>query len=557
MGDYYNISVNLYHKPIQMKLLKYYFLLLSFCFMHFTYAQNLEIQWQNCFGDGDINNVSCIAPTSQGYLLGMQATESGPPNYHGNDDIWLIHIDSLGNKLWDKCYGGSEFETPFKIIRISDDAYYIYASTNSNDGDVQSTNHGNTDAWIIKINGSGDIIWERCYGGNYREESRSAQLTLDGGLLILSRILGGGGDISTYYGYGDIWLTKIDSLGNIEWEKTYGNQYLDNAVDILLTSDNGILITAANDTEGGMITCHSQLEDDADVWLLKLDMQGNIIWQYCYGGSYYDLAYLALEVEDGFVISASTHSNDGDVSGFHGIPSSTGPNDIWVFKIDFEGNLLWQRCFGGGGVESSNHLSQTEEGNFIIIGMTSSNDGDVSGNHSFDDEYDIWIFEFSDGGELIWQHCYGGLRNERLKRANPVYKISDYNYVIAANNWLYATDDVECELDNISDAWIFEIKDTTVGISQTPQNETLKVYPNPANNYVVFETENTNGVAGNTGTRQSHTITITNTYGQQITTLQVKDNKTIWDTRSINSGVYFYSLMIGGKFKSGKVIVGK
>ena len=85
----------------------------------------------------------------------------------------------------------------------------------------------------------------------------------------------------------------------------------------------------------------------------------------------------------------------------------------------------------------------------------------------------------------------------------------------------------------------------------------LKVYPNPANNYVVFETENTNGVVGNTGTKQSHTITITNTYGQQITILQVKDNKTVWDIRSINSGVYFYSLMIAGEFKSGKIIIGK
>ena len=147
------------------------------------------------------------------------------------------------------------------------------------------TNHGYSDAWIIKINGSGDIIWERCYGGTNTEEPRSAQLTPDGGLLLLSRISAAGGDISTYYGGNDVWLIKIDSLGNIEWEKTYGNQYLDNAIDILLTSDNSILITGANDKAGGMVTCHPNADYSADVWLFKTGYAGKyylagLLWWY-------------------------------------------------------------------------------------------------------------------------------------------------------------------------------------------------------------------------------------------------------------------------------------
>jgi len=534
-----------------------------------TTAQQLDIQWQNCFGDNESNKASCITPTNQGYLFGMMAIEEGPPNFHGNADVWLIHIDTVGNMLWENCYGGSGGDWPLKLIRVSENEYYLYAMSNSTDGDVQSENRGNTDIWIVKMNGNGDIIWERCYGSSHSEEGRTAQLCPDGGLLLLSRVTTADGDVSEYFGSSDIWLTKIDSLGNIEWEKTYGNQYLDNVIDILLTSDSCILLTGANDKAGGMVTCHPNADYATDVWLLKLDMLGNIIWQGCYGGTYYDLAKRVVEVSDGYIIAASTNSNDGDVSGYHGVPGEPGKKDIWVFKINFEGNLLWQRCFLGGGYESLKYFSQTENGSFIIIGSTSSNDSDVSGNHSTPGERDIWMFEFSDGGELLWQRCYGGWRQEGLE-GTPVYKISDYNYVIAANT-NYATDDVQCEtVDYSGDAWVFEIKDTTVGIQQTPINTQLSVYPNPANNYVVFETNknvilNANGgMQGSANEESSQNnpqspakITITTTLGQQIAQLEVKVDKTVWDTRSIQSGVYFYFLQIEEKRYSGKVIVQK
>jgi hypothetical protein len=536
-----------------MKTYTLFFSLFFFLFpLNNTVAQNFEIQWQNCFGDQEKNYASCIAQTSQGYLFAMRATEPGPPNFHGNTDVWLIHIDTLGNKLWENCYGGSGGDWPLKIIKASENDYYLYAMTNSTDGDVQSENRGNTDIWIVKMNSNGNILWERCYGGSHSEEGRTAQLCFDGGLLLLSRITAADGDISQHFGSSDIWLTKIDSLGNIEWERTYGNQYLDNAIDILLTSDNCILLTGANDKAGGMVTCHPYADYDADVWLLKLDMQGNIIWQYCYGGTYYDLAYYALEVEDGYVVSASTNSNDGDVSGFHGSPGQNGNNDLWVFKIDFNGNMLWQRCFGGTGSEFPYHFSKTEDGNYIIVGRTSSDNGDVVGNHSYPGGKDIWMFEFVDGGELLWQQCIGGWGDEYFEIAGPVYKKSDYNYVISANS-NHTSDDVQCEIpDPSGDAWVFEIKDTTVDIPQTSANQQLKVYPNPANNYVVFD----NPVIARSGaSKQSPFLTITNTLGQLVAQIEIKDTKTVWDTRKIQNGVYFYFLEMERKRYAGKVVV--
>jgi hypothetical protein len=214
--------------------------------------------------------------------------------------------------------------------------------------------------------------------------------------------------------------------------------------------------------------------------------------------------------------------------------------------------MIWQRCFGGTGSEFSEHFSQTEDGNFMVIGMTNSQNGDVIGNHSYPGGADVWMFEFADGGGLLWQQCIGGWRDEFVEGAGPVYKKSDYNYVIIANSD-YTSDDVQCEIpDPSGDAWVFEIKDTTVGIPQTKASQSLKTYPNPANNYVIFETS---VIARSGATKQSPMLTITNTFGLQIAQLEIKDTKTVWDTRQVYSGVYFYRVVIENTTYSGKTVI--
>jgi hypothetical protein len=153
---------------------------------------------------------------------------------------------------------------------------------------------------------------------------------------------------------------------------------------------------------------------------------------------------------------------------------------------------------------------------------------------------------------MLWQQCIGGWRDEFVEGAGPVYKKSDYNYVIIANSD-YTSDDVQCEIpDPSGDAWVFEIKDTTVGIPQTKASQSLKTYPNPANNYVIFETS---VIARSGATKQSPMLTITNTFGQQIAQLEIKDTKTVWDTRQVYSGVYFYRVVIENTTYSGKTVI--
>jgi len=530
------------------------------------YSQVPEIIWQQCYGSPDTDYNQCILKTDAGYLVGMSiyAYEPGVTNYHGGVDIWVLEIDTIGNILWERCYGGNGGDGPEKLIKTSDNNYYIIGGTNSTDGDVQSYNNGSSDYWIVKINSSGEIIWEKCFGTSVAEGPRDALLTPDGGLLVMGRIHASGGDVSVYDGDNYVWLFKVDSLGNLKWKKTLGNQYLDNGVTMIYNSEGNIMLIGAVAGYGGMVECYPY-DDFGDVWLVELDMLGNILWQRCYGGSYYDLGYKIVELDDGYIFTVSSSSNDGDVSGHHG-PAGNPPNgwnDIWAVRIDDQGEILWQKSLGGNDSDTPYYVTQTEDYGFIIMGITYSNDGDVSGNHSWTSTYtDIWTVKLDSLGNIEWQRCFGSWGREQIG-IHSVIKKSDYNYVIAAKT-NYASDDVQCTIHAPMDydTWLFEIDlEDTTGIFETPTTQDkVKVYPNPARDYVVFELSTqraSHQVAG------SHPVinrvSIFDFYGRRINNpvIYYMDNKIVWDCRGVQNGIYFYSLEMEGKVVSGKIIIQK
>lgn len=526
-------------------------------------GQAPEIKWQTCFGTNGYNPSYGIITTDDGYLLATGTSNGeGLPNYHGGGDIWLVEIDTMGNKLWEKCYGGSGGDGPFKLIRKNDN-YFVLAGTTSTDGDVQSINNGSGDYWVIKLDFEKEIIWEKCYGSPGNEAPRDMIATPDGGVVVMGRIINSGGDVSVYYGSNDVWMFKTDSVGNIEWEKTLGNQWNDNGISIILNSEGNIMLIGAASYYGGLVECDV---DDyyGDVWLVELDLQGNIISQYCYGGSSYDVGVEIEENENGYIFIAGSFSNDGDVSGHHG-PAGVPPigwADFWIVKINDEGEILWQNSFGGYDSENAEFITLTSDGGILAIGTTFSNDGDVSGNHSAPEGYDtdIWAVKLTYAGEIEWQRCYGGWGDERLENPHTILKKSDYNYVIASStDFVSGWDDIECGIhaNYDRDAWIFEIDiDDTTGIFDTPaRQDIIKVYPNPAKDYVIFKFE-VQGSKFEVGGKYAK-IQIINVFGQQVATLLLTQQKTVWDTRAVQNGIYFYSLEIEGKLYDGKVVLHK
>lgn len=488
------------------------------------------------------------------YLItGSTRSDDGDiSHFHGTSDIWLVKISNTGDLLWEKTYGGSQGEGSVRIFEAGEGNFYIIGASNSSDGDVSDDPYPDSwDLWVLKIDYAGNIIWEEIYGGNGDETVWTGTTTADGGLVALVWTGSSDGDVSNHYGLYDAWMIKVNSEGEKEWDFTLGSPGQDVGQAIIQTSDGGFLVGISSILfEGGNITCTPYNIDYSEAVLVKLDANLNIEWDRCYGGSKNDGATALAEVSDGYIMGGYAGSNDGDISGWH------GNTDIWIVKVDFDGNIQWQKCLGGSDYDDVRKFYLDEFKNILCIGTTDSNNGDVSGNHSTGyNDGDIWIVNLDSAGELLWQQCFGGILNEELHFGFH-YK-GENNFVIAGETDYGPSFDVACSPHGINgqdkDFWVFEVKDTMVSVQEHPALiSTLSAYPNPAKDYMCFEYSGPNA-------EMPSSLKIFNIVGMALynSLIYSSDTKMVWDTREMNPGIYFYTFTVNGFSSNGKIIINK
>jgi len=531
--------------------------LFLFLLMHNTtgFSQSFYIDWQACFGGSEWDQPKDMIQVSDGYLIvgNTYSSDGDVSSNNGESDIWLVKIDFTGNVLFEKTYGGTLGEGPYGIFTSSDGNYYILGVAYSSDGDISFDPYPTSnDFWIIKIDGEGNIIWDKIVGGNGYDQPYRGYATTDGGIVAAGWTNSSDGDVSHYYGSYDMWMVKLSSDGEIEGDFTAGSSGMENAQAIIQTSDGSYLIGGNSFIgEGGNLTCEPHSSWAAEAVLIRLDTELNIEWQDCYGGTNHETILELLEIDNGYVFLAGTMSNDGDVSGsgWH------GENDNWVVNLNFDGNIVWQKCYGGSKSEGSTNIIGSNNGSFIVVGNTYSHDGDVSNNHSQSEyESEIWAFGINDTGELLWERCFGGYGDDYIQ--NGVVIKNKLNFVIAGYTDYGPSYDVGCTPHggnwNDRDFWVFEVKDTTVSLQEQPaQVSALTTYPNPAKNYVCFERK------GKTNNHRME-INIFSASGLPVKELTLYPGETlkVWDTRSIPAGVYFYRYQEqDGASAYGKVVI--
>lgn len=343
-----------------------------------------NIQWKRTYGGKKWDYASSIQETSAGFFIVAGTSESNDGDVsenHGSDDFWIILLDIQGNLIWQKTFGGSQRDISPLIRETAEGGFIIVGETSSTDGDVTG-NHGGSDYWLIKIDQLGNMQWEKCLGGSQDEVPRSIQITPGNGYIIAGSSLSNDGDVRGNHGKSDFWIVLVDDLGNIQWQKSLGGSETDKAYSIQNTSDGGFISAGVTQSNDGDVTNNPEKQD---CWIVKLDSQGNITWEKIYGGSDLDQANSIQETsEGGFIIAGATKSNDGDVTGNH------GDLDYWLLKIDAQGNLMWQKNFGGSGKDQANSIQETSDGGFMLAGSSRSNDGDVTRNHG---KFDFWIIK--------------------------------------------------------------------------------------------------------------------------------------------------------------------
>lgn len=359
--------------------------------------------WQKTLGGtgGDFG-YSITSSADGGYVVaGNTLSNDGDvTGNHGNSDVWVVKLNSTGAIVWQKTMGGSSGDYAYSITSTSDGGYILAGTTRSNDGDVTG-NHGDVDIWVVKINGTGNIVWQKTYGGSGTDWGNKIISTSDGGYVVIGYTNSNDGDVSGNHGQNDGWVIKLNSTGGIMWQKLLGGSLTDLLNSVTTTSDGGYIVTGSTYSNDGDVSGN---HGDRDGWVIKLNSTGNIVWKKLYGGTALDDLGSIIATSDGnYIIVGATQSNNGDVSGNHGF------YDGWIIKIDGNGNIIWKKVMGGSGLDGFNSALINSQNELVVIGETQSNDGDVSG---FKGGEDVWIVKLDANGNTLDKKVLGGSDNE-------------------------------------------------------------------------------------------------------------------------------------------------
>jgi len=318
------------------------------------------VEWQHTYGGAGDDYAICIQQTGDGGYIVAGGTDSfGAGGY----DAWILKLDSAGNIDWQYTYGGTGGDFPNCIKQTSDGGYIVA-------GDTDSFGAGGYDAWILKLDSTGNIEWGNTQGGTGDDYASSIQQTSDGGYIVV-------GDTDSFgAGGSDFWVVKLNSDGSINWQNTYGGTGDEYAYSTQQTSDGGYIVAGFTDSFGA---------GNFDIWVLKLDSTGAVDWQKTYGGIYNEFVYYSAvqqTTEGGYIIGGITFS------------FGAGEADFWALKLDSNGVVEWQNTYGGTENDFGQGIRQTSDSGYVFS-------GDSNSFHPLPDtDYDWLILKLHSGGDI-------------------------------------------------------------------------------------------------------------------------------------------------------------
>jgi len=336
--------------------------------------------WSKTYGrTGYDASGNVILTVDGGYAMSGYTNSSGA----GGNDYWLVKTDSFGNVQWNKTYGGAGSESCYNVYQTADRGYLMVGITTS-------FGAGGVDGWLVKTDASGNMQWNKTYGTSGNDLLYSLVQASDGGYLLKGRASGA------------TWLTKTDVNGNIQWNKTYPTPYGGNPFTIIQTSDGGYAFAAVNTTIAG-----TQI---GDALLVKIDSSGNMQWNQTYGGPALDVGWGLVQTKDGgYAMSGLTAS------------FGAGGQDGWLIKTDVNGNMQWNKTYGGTDNDSLQTIVLTTDGGFAIGGKTNSFGAGKT---------DMWLVKTDSYGNVQWSKTFGGPGDDSGPDGNDVRQTADGGYVI-------------------------------------------------------------------------------------------------------------------------------
>ena len=442
---------------------------LAFCLILLAQrgATQPVVQWDKTFGGSGYDALTTATKTNDdGFLLvgnssspadGRDVTQAA----RGSSDFWIVKMDTLGRKSFDARFGGSGLEICNKVIQNTEGYLLIGGSESPADGDKTEPNRGGRDIWIVQIRPDGTKVWDKTFGGKGNDEAYNAVVTDNGNAYIIvghSDSPAGGDKTEASRGDLDLWILKIDKNGNKLWDKTFGGSGSDDYPTAFTATKDGNFVVGCGSTSGISGEKTGSLRGIKDVWVLKFDKNGNKIWDKTYGGDLHNTIFDLQELNDASIMLAC--NSDSPISGDK-TAENFGGYDYWVIKIRPDGSKIWDKTYGGAANDFIVALDQNKTNYVLLAGQSISR---PSGNKHSDLQgvYDFWIVYIDEQGNEVWDKNIGGSGNDA---AFELIKFQDGAYLICGGSTSDRSGDKSenargknADGSNTDDFWVAKIK---------------------------------------------------------------------------------------------------
>ena len=380
--------------------------IILFILLFFPYpsAGAPDTLWTKTYGGTGFDFGYSVQQTSDGGFIIAGSTMS----FSNSEDIYLIKVDSKGDTLWTKTYGGADQEKGYSVQQTSDGGFIVSGMT-------RSFGAGGVDVYLLRTNTNGDTLWAKTYGGAQSDEGNSVQQMNDGGFIITG-VTGG-----------RTCLIRTNSNGDTLWTRAYNGHNSCLGRSVHQTKDGGSIIA------GEAWAFNPGL--DCDVFLIRADSNGDTLWTKKHGGENFDYGYSIQQTTNGdFVIAGCTMSSGAD------------DEDVYLIRTDSNGDTVWTKTYGGDTLDFGYSVQQTSDGGFIITGSTISYGAG---------EEDVYLIRANSNGDTLWTKTYGGAMPDI---GHSVRQTHDGGFIIAGRTESFGTGE--------SDIYLIRIDTTTIGIQK-------------------------------------------------------------------------------------------
>lgn len=375
--------------------------------------------WLSAFSGGEAEAMEAVIVTSGGDYLVVGGTEGG-----AGDDAWVVAVEPDGSVAWQRAYGGSGYETAYDVKETADGGFVVAGLT-------ESFSNGGQDMWVFKLDAMGEVEWEKSYGGAGEEQAWSVDETGDGGYVIA------GGTTSYGAGGSDLLVIRLDASGDIVWQKALGGadddapggEYSEHVARAFVDADGNIVASTVTLSFGA---------GDSDIWVVKLNPDGEVLWEFAYGD----------EDEDGMWM-AQEHVGGGYFIPGYFTPLDDYDTDLWGLSLNTDGSIAWQKTYGITGVYDE----------ALSVGMTADGGALIGGSYYEDGDTDwSWtLTRVGPDGTVSWNRRY----ERGFDWPNSVVELSDGRFVVAG-----------VTMESLSlqeDLWLMKLEsDGTAGASCAP-----------------------------------------------------------------------------------------